>query len=221
MTDADATSELADGPESGPSESPAVTAASNDAVGGEKEKKKKKKPEFGSGRAVETLFKVLYRNHYELTAIADNKANIMVGINGLLTSVSLGLVVPRLEAGEFRAALPVVILLTGCAVSLVCAILSARPRVSSAKVDLSDVRAGRANVLFFGHFASLSPSEFVEGLHDLMEQPVLLFDQMGRDIHVLGSVLTQKYRLLRASYTALLVTVVASVASALLIGALG
>jgi hypothetical protein len=53
-----------------------------------------------------------------------------------------------------------------------------------------------------------------------MEQPVLLFDQMGRDVHALGSVLTRKYWLLRASYTALLVTVVASVACALTIGAL-
>ena len=221
MADADATSELADEPETGASDSPAVLAASDDGVRGGTKKKKKNKPEFGSGRAVETLFKVLYRNHLELTAIADAKANIMVGINGLLTSVSLGLVVPRLGTGEFRAALPAVILITGCAASLVCAILSARPRVSSAIVNLGDVRARRANVLFFGHFASLSPSEFVEGLHELMEQPVLLFDQMGRDIHALGSVLTQKYRLLRASYTSLLVTVVASVASALLIGVLG
>jgi hypothetical protein len=41
---------------------------------------------------------------------------------------------------------------------------------------------------------------------------------MGRDIHALGSVLTRKYALLRASYSALLATVVASVAAALAVG---
>lgn len=188
---------------------------------GEHKKKKKQKSEFGSGRAVETLFKVLYRNHIELTAIADTKANIMVGINGLLTSVSLGLVVPRLEAGSIGAALPALILIIGCASSLVCAILAARPRVSTTSVSLDDVRAGRANILFFGHFISLSPAEFTEGMHDLMDQPKHLFDQMARDVYVLGAVLMHKYRFLRASYTALLATVVASVGSAVALGLFG
>lgn len=183
-------------------------------------KKKKKKNEFGSGRAVETLFKVLYRNHIELTSIADTKANIMVGINGLLTSVSLGVLLPRLEAGPTLLLLPAAILVIGCAGSLVCAILSARPRVTKLSVGLTDVRERRANLLFFGTFASLTPAEFNEGLRDLMDQPVALFEQMGRDIHTLGGVLTRKYLLLRASYTALLITVVASVASALAVGLL-
>ncbi len=183
-------------------------------------KKKKKKDDFGSGRAVETLFKVLYRNHIELTAIADTKANIMVGINGLLTSVSLGILLPRLEDGFSALILPAAILVVGCAISLVCAILSARPRVANVSAALADVRARRANLLFFGTFTSLTPDEFNAGLRDLMDQPIALFEQMGRDIHALGSVLTRKYALLRASYTALLVTVLASVASALAVGAM-
>jgi hypothetical protein len=208
-------------PEANPAES-AVPLAEQEPAGEKKKKKKKdRKGEFGSGRAVETLFKVLYRNHIELTAIADTKANIMVGINGLLTSVSLGLVVPRLETGALGAALPAMLLIVGCATSLVCAILAARPRISTGPVDLADVRAGRANILFFGHFASLSPAEFTEGMHDLMDQPKHMFDQMARDLHALGSVLMLKYRFLRASYTALLVTVVASVASAVAMGLRG
>ncbi len=183
-------------------------------------RKKKKKGELGAGRAVETLFKILYRNHIELTAIADTKANIMVGINGLLTSVALGSVLPRLQTSPTPLLLPAALLVLGCAVSLVCAILAARPRVTNARASLDDVRAGRANLLFFGTFASLAPAEFNVGLRDLMEQPVAMFEHMGRDLHTLGSVLSRKYRLLRASYTALLVTVVASVASAFAVGVL-
>ncbi len=199
-----------------PAESPPV-APPEAAPEPEKKKKKKKRDEFGSGRAVETLFKIVYRNHIELTAIADTKANIMVGINGLLTSVSLGLLVPRLGGSLFGAAFPVLLLVLGCSVSLVCAILAARPRISSAPVSLADVRENRANILFFGHFSRLSSDDYIEGMHDLMEQPRLLFDEMSRDVHGLGAVLTRKYRLLRASYSALLLTVVASVGSALLL----
>jgi hypothetical protein len=175
---------------------------------------KRKKGDSG-GRSVETLFKVLYRNHVELTAIADSKANIMVGINGLLSSVSLGAVLPQLASGETRWLAPAIVLIVGCSVSLAFAILSARPRVSTSNVTLDDVRSHRANLMFFGHFTRLTADEYALGLRDLIDDIDLLREQMGRDIHQLGVVLTRKYTLLRASYTALLVTVVASTGGAL------
>jgi len=175
----------------------------------------KKKKADGGARAVETLYKVLYRNHIELTAIADTKANMMVGINGLLASAALGFVTPRLADGRLSEALPAVIPLAGCVLSLAFAILSARPRVASYPVSLADVRGGRANLMFFGHFARLSPEDFVAGLREMEGRPELLRDQMGRDIHALGVVLTQKYRLLRTSYSVLLATVLASAAGML------
>jgi hypothetical protein len=186
-------------------------AAEDDA----REGKKKKKKSDAAGRSVETLFKVLYRNHVELTAIADTKANIMVGINGLLTSVSLGAVLPRLASGDLHLVAPALVLILGCGVSLACAILSARPRVSTSQVTLDDVRARRANLMFFGHFTKLTPDEYALGLRELSDDPQQLREQMARDIHQLGFVLTRKYRLLRTSYTALLATVVASIGSAL------
>jgi hypothetical protein len=172
--------------------------------------KKKDKKRDGAERAVETLYKVLYRNHIELTAIADTKANMMVGINGLLASAALGFVTPRLAAGRVAEAVPALIPLAGCALSLSCAILSARPRVSSQPVSLSDVRQNRASLMFFGHFARLTPGDYVAGLREMEERPDLLREQMGRDIHALGSILLRKYRLLRASYSVLLATVIAS-----------
>ncbi|MBM4384879.1 MAG: hypothetical protein FJ091_16115 [Deltaproteobacteria bacterium] len=177
-------------------------------------KKKKKKGDSG-GRSVETLFKVLYRNHVELTAIADTKANIMVGINGLLTSVSLGAVLPRIAESDAQWLAPAILLILGCGVSLACAILSARPRVSTSQVSLDDMRSHRANLMFFGHFTKLTPDDYALGLRELIDNADLLREQMARDIHQLGFVLTRKYRLLWASYTALLVTVVASIGSAL------
>jgi hypothetical protein len=44
------------------------------------------------------------------------------------------------------------------------------------------------------------------------DRPDMLRQQMGRDIHTLGVVLTKKYRLLRTSYSVLLATVLASAA---------
>jgi Family of unknown function (DUF5706) len=192
---------------------PASTAPV-DAAGGDepaRDGKKKKKGDGGS-RSIETLYKVLYRNHIELTALADTKANMMVGINGLFASAALGFVTPRLADGRLDEALPALIPLAGCALSLSCAILSARPRVAGKSVTLADVREHRASLMFFGHFARLDPDDYVAGLREMEDRPDMLRQQMGRDIHALGVVLGKKYRLLRASYSVLLATVLASVA---------
>ncbi|HEU4428276.1 MAG TPA: Pycsar system effector family protein [Myxococcota bacterium] len=176
------------------------------------EGKAKRKKGDGGTRAIETLYRVLYRNHIELTALADTKANMMVGINGLLASAALGFVTPRLADGRIAEAVPALIPLAGCALSLACAILSARPRVSSSPVTLADVRENRASLMFFGHFVRLEPDAYVAGLREMEERSDLLRSQMGRDIHALGVVLAKKYRLLRTSYSVLLATVVASAA---------
>ena len=191
-----------------------ASAAPADAAGGDEPPRdgRKKKKGDGGARSIETLYKVLYRNHIELTAIADTKANMMVGINGLFASAALGFVTPRLVDGRLDEALPALIPLIGCALSLACAILSARPRVASKPVTLADVRENRANLMFFGHFARLDPDDYVAGLREMEDRPDMLRQQMGRDIHTLGVVLNKKYRLLRTSYSVLLATVLASAA---------
>jgi hypothetical protein len=174
-------------------------------------KKKKKKKDPGA-RGVETLYRVLYRNHIELTSLADTKANMMVGINGLFASAALGFVTPRLADGRLDEALPALIPLVGCALSLAFAILSARPRVASKSFTRAEVKEHRANLMFFGHFARLDPDDYVAGLREMEDRPELLHEQMARDVHALGAVLTKKYRMLRASYSVLFATVLASVA---------
>ncbi len=45
----------------------------------------------GPGRGAQTFFRSVYRNHINLSAIADNKANLMTGINAVLISVVISI----------------------------------------------------------------------------------------------------------------------------------
>ena len=92
-------------------------------------------------------------------------------------------------------------MLLGCLVSIVIAILSARPRVNSQFISLDDVRNNRANILFFGHFANMNEAEFEQGMTELMKTPTALYQNMIRDIYGLGLVLSTKFKLLRMAYT--------------------
>jgi hypothetical protein len=167
-----------------------------------------KKP--GSNRGIETMFKNIYRVQMDLTSLADNKANMMVSINGIIISIIIASVAPKLDTNPWLL-VPTTVLLLGTMASLVFSILAARPRVSPHPITLSDLRHSEGNLLFFGNFAKLRETEFLEGMTDLMEDREALYESMMRDIHGLGSVLAKKFRLLQSAYTLFMVALVAGV----------
>jgi hypothetical protein len=194
---------------------PEATAArgSDDEDAGSKKKKKKKgkKNRLGSARGVETLFRTSYRTHIDMSALADTKANIMITINGLMASILLASISPKIDANPWLL-LPTTVLLTGCLISLVFAVLAARPRLESREVTLEQVRNDAANILFFGNFTHMAQDDYVLGMTELIQDGDRLYTNMLRDIYNLGAVLDRKFRLLRISYTAFMWALIAGTA---------
>jgi hypothetical protein len=185
---------------------------------GKKKKKKDKKDDgkLGSSRGIETMFRTSYRTHLDLSSIADNKANIMISINGIIISIVIASISPKIDANPWLL-VPTGVLLVGCAISLVYAVLAARPRVTSKPLTLDDVLANKANILFFGNFVRLSEPDYLEGMTALVENTDRLYTNMMRDIYGLGSVLMRKYALLRTAYTIFMFGLVISVALFILV----
>lgn len=156
------------------------------------------------------MFRTSYRTHLDLSSIADNKANIMISINGIIISVVIASIAPQL-GGNPVLLLPTVVLLLGCMVSMVYSVLAARPRVTSQVITLDDVLANRSNILFFGNFVHLELDDFVTGMSALVQDTDRLYTNMMRDLYFLGRVLDRKYRLLRTAYTMFMIALLASV----------
>ncbi len=163
-------------------------------------------------RGVSDMFRTSYRTHVELSGIADNKSNIMISINGIIISIVIASISPKIDSNPWLL-LPTTVLLITCLASMIYAVLSARPRVSKEKVTLEDVRNNRANILFFGNFYTLTRADYVEGMEELMQDSERLYDNMARDLHGLGTVLAKKYKLLRIAYNIFMIGLVLSVAS--------
>jgi len=177
--------------------------------------------ELGSlKRGVSDMFRTSYRNHIELSAIADNKSNIMISINGIIISIMITSVSTQISSNSWLI-FPTVLLLITCMLSLIYAVLAARPRVSNEKVTLDDVRSNRSNILFFGNFYSMERDDYVKGLEELMADSGRLYNTMARDLHSLGGVLSKKFKLLRVAYNIFMVGLVVSVCSFLLVYLLG
>ena len=176
------------------------------------EKDEKLKKGLGTNRGIETMFRSAYRVQMGLTALADNKANMMISINAIIISVILAAVAPKLDANPWLL-IPTTVILIGTLISVVFAVQAARPRLYSAPIDLQDLRQSEGNILYFGNFAKLQESEFVEGMTQLISDKTLNYESMIRNIHGLGMVLERKFSLLQKAYTLFMIAIVLGVMS--------
>lgn len=151
-------------------------------------------------RGIETMFRTAYRNHINLSAIADSKANIMISVNAILMSIIVSFVSTRLQQDEWLM-IPAACMLVTSLAAIIFAILAARPKVTSEVFTIEDVRRSRANILFFGNFVNMELGDFREAMHEIMTDWDKLYDTMMNDVYSLGRVLKRKYHLLWLSYT--------------------
>jgi hypothetical protein len=189
---------------------------SGDTTKAKKQKAKKQKEKLnnalGTNRGIETMFRSAYRVQMDRTGLADNKANMMISINGIIISIIIASVAPKLDANPWLL-IPSTVFLLGTLISIVYAILAARPRVSSQPISLEDLRHSEGNILFFGNFANMSEDEFLEGMVELVQDKTVVYETMIRNIYGLGSVLKKKFALLQVAYTIFMAALIIGVSS--------
>ncbi|MBI5916105.1 MAG: hypothetical protein HY842_12080, partial [Bacteroidetes bacterium] len=160
----------------------------------------------------QTFFRTNYRTHINLSAIADNKANMMISVNAILISVMISVVSFRNLAETNPAVLmPVVIFLVTGLTSLIFAVLAARPKVTSVINDATPIDEAKRNLVFFGNFTSLKLERYEELMDEMFQDSDLLYGNMTRDLYHLGKVLDRKYRFLSISYNIFMVGFVVTV----------
>ena len=120
-------------------------------------KKVKEVKELKPTRGIETMFRITSKNHMELSAIADNKANIMISINSIILSVLVSVLIRKLEEYPHMT-IPAVGLTLVCLTTIVFAVLATRPNVSKGKFKREDIINKETNLLFFGNFHLSCPS---------------------------------------------------------------
>ncbi len=175
----------------------------------EKAKKKKIRQKTGKefGRGVDTVYRVTFRNHINLSRIADGKANMIISINTVVLSVLITAGTASFTSSwnetlsrNWHLLLPVVVLMLTSLTAVVFAVLSALPKVSSYPFSEEDLEQHKVSLLYFGNFLQLNEKKFVGYLRDLKKDQEILYDDLSRDLYNLGKVLRKKYRLLTIAY---------------------
>ncbi len=178
---------------------------------GKKSKKKKKKPTKKNlpGRGVESMFRLTARNQINLSSIADNKANILISINTIVLTVLMSIGLGKISDYPVLT-FPAIVFISTCVITIIFAILSTRPKISSGKFSKEDIHNKRINLLFFGNFYNMTMEEYEWAMKEMMTDPNYLYSSMIRDQYSLGKVISQKYKLLRVAYTIFMIGIILS-----------
>jgi predicted metal-dependent HD superfamily phosphohydrolase len=177
----------------------------------EKEKIKEEK-ERRPDRGIETMFRITVSNHMNLSQMADNKANFLLSINGIILSFAIGNVLSKLDVTTNRFLLvPTGILMIVCLASIIFSVLSTRPQVTEGKFTREAIQSKNTNLLFFGNFYNMSLEDFDWGFNEMMKDRGFLYGSLIKDLYFLGKVLGRKYKLIRIAYTIFMFGIVISV----------
>lgn len=172
--------------------------------------KKRSKKDKGYSRGVESMFRLTARNQINLSSIADNKSNILISVNAIMMSITMTVLVTRFEESP-NIILPTLVFLLFCLVTIVFAILSTRPQISSGTFSKEDIKSNKVNLLFFGNFYNMNLADYEWALGELMKNDEHLYSTMIKDQYSLGKVLARKYKLLRIAYNVFMFGIIISV----------
>lgn len=159
------------------------------------------------GRGIDTMYRTAFRNHINLSRIADDKANMMISINTIILSILIAVSGAGLSffeelvfnSPEFLA--PIVILLMSSLTAVIFAVFSARPKVTEYRIKKRKLlQSKEASLLYFGNFLKLEKSDFIRYMSRMKMDQDSLYDDLARDLYDLGQVLHRKYLLLTISY---------------------
>ncbi|MDF1763793.1 MAG: DUF5706 domain-containing protein [Oleibacter sp.] len=143
------------------------------------------------------LLQAMHRSHLRLNVMADQKANILMGIIGIIFTVILTKI-NITEAYSPHIKLILVIFLSLELVAFTASLMVIAPRFQG-KFLIKNIE-NMPNPFFFGFYTNFSEDEYinhmVSSIHDNASAKKVFY----KDIYQLGQVLKRKYKLLRRAY---------------------
>lgn len=165
-----------------------------------------------SEKGIDTMFKITLTNHIRLSEIADSKANILLSVNAIIISIALSTIVPKLDnPANAHLIFPTFVMVIFSVISIIFAILSTKPKVTSGAFTRKDIEEKKVNLLFFGNFFKMPYEEYQWAVNEMLQDREYLYNSMTKDLYYLGVVLERKYRLLRVTYNIFMVGIIVSV----------
>jgi hypothetical protein len=174
---------------------------------------KKDKLDKFDARGVQTLFRTLSRNHYNLLKMVDNKARIVLTVNSIITSLLFGIRFINVETKDITINVGTKILVISSMLSMVFALFSMLPYRYFGK---NFKKSGYKGTLYAENFASQSLEEFRQEFKRIMIKGRNIYDELINDLYFLGKIIAIKQKLLTLSVIIFLIGLITTILYTLL-----
>jgi len=146
--------------------------------------------------------------------IPSRTGSIFLSVNAIIISICLSTLIPKLDSAKNAHLIyPTFVLLISSVATIIFAILSTKPKVTSGTFTREDIEKQKVNLLFFGNFHKMPLEEYTWAMNEVMKDRTYLYNSLIQDLYYLGLVLNRKYKLLRITYNIFMVGILASVIS--------
>ncbi|MFA5963973.1 MAG: Pycsar system effector family protein [Sphingomonas sp.] len=155
-------------------------------------------PDYEFPKEVHNMLVAALEAHVQLSAMADTKASILMGATFVVFTLTIG----QMSTSTLLASPSLILLGVFSFIATVLSVMAVMPAIRTPK--------GRnPNYLFFGVFSTVSETEFVDRMIDVMRDEETTYRTMARDLYQNGVVLQKKkYYYLTRSYQAFLIGIV-------------
>lgn len=172
------------------------------------EDKSEKEIDRFDAKSVDTLFRIVSRNHYSLLRMVDNKASIILTVNSILISLLFGATqfAPDAEIEQIEKFFSVLIYF--CLASMVMSLIGMMPHTYFGKKFNESSYNGS---LYAGNFAKQSLSEFVAEFKRITENGKTVIEEVTVDLYFLGRAIKFKQTMIKLALFTLLIGLILSV----------
>ena len=145
------------------------------------------------------VFRTTSRNNIELTAIADNKASILLSLNALMITFITPTILANLDmVVEKMLFIPIGIFIVTCAATMY---ISAQVLKPSDFDKLGEqIKSGNPSPFFFGNFFEMDYDEYHEFMESSIDTKRLLTEHLIQDLYFLGKRLGDKMSMIRKAF---------------------
>lgn len=171
----------------------------------------------GLSKTVINIIRTTQRNNIELTAIADNKANVLLSLNAFILAALIPYTFTNMEAiFENFLIIPLSFAAITCAITIYLTAQVLRPSDfdKRQKVDPTDVQP---SPFFFGNFYHMTASEYYASLEEGLSDENLVKGHLAQDLYFIGQRLGVKMSLIRTAFNVFIIGVFVTLISTVLV----
>jgi hypothetical protein len=163
-------------------------------------KKKKKKKGSGISKQTINIIRTTQRNNIDLTAIADNKANVLLSVNAIIIAALIPIVIANIDVVfEKMFIVPLMILAITCFITIYLAAAVLKPS------NFDQMRSSKdpdeeSSPFFFGNFYQMEAEEYFSFIKSSLNDPKDLKAHLAQDLYYIGKRLGEKMSFVRQAY---------------------